>query len=559
MANDPSAKSSDYTANAEYWQMASDIIVGTEAMRAAVGNAGRIGGSPIAYQNLSANSFARQLLEAESPYLPRFPNEDWSDYNRRRCNAFFTNIYGDILNNLSSKPFSKECHLVDSSGEDIKKYSENIDGLGNNLHVFASDAFKTAINKAITWILIEYTKVPAGATLADERDLGARPYWVHIPAEKLLAVYSKFLNGTEVIFHARIDEPCVEVDGYEEKSYNRVRVMNREPIYDDSGENITGFGPAYWELWQEDKTKDAQGREVTDWNIIDGGFITIGIIPLVPVLLGKRDGTSWRVQAPLRDLAFMQVKLFQMESNLDSIKELTAFPMLSGNGISGTQTDMAGTTTQIKVPVGPRAVLFAPPNADGNAGSWAFIEPAGSSLTFLQEDIDKHKIEMRDLGMQPLSAANLTVVTTANLSLKASSACQAWSLALKDALEQAWKITMMWLKQKIEPEVVVFTDFAVKVDGTDIADIAQANTDGVISKELRFTEMKRRGVLSDDADWKKDQAALAKETSNDVLKPEVHIDPVTGMPVAVTPEHGDLNPPPKQPIKIKPGEKIVAH
>jgi hypothetical protein len=46
---------------------------------------------------------------------------------------------------------------------------------------------------------------------------------------------------------------------------------------------------------------------------------------------------------------------------------------------------------------------------------------------------------MRNLGRQPLATANLTVVTTANVSMKAHSAVQAWALLLKDALEQAWR------------------------------------------------------------------------------------------------------------------------
>lgn len=552
---DPSQPSSDYSHCVGFWKTVSDILGGSETMRATSDQGeGHVGGPANEFQNVPTQRFASMRgFEKQSPYLPKLPNEDWDNYDRRRRNAHLTNVYSDISSNLSGKPFSKNCELAPDTGDDLKKLASDIDGLGNSLHVFARDVFKTSMDKGITWILADFTKVPAGATLAAERDMGARPYWVHIGAEKLIAVYSKFLNGKEIIFHARIHEPVVELDGYEEVSCNRVRVMNRDPILGDNDE-VTGFAPATWEVWEEEETKDNLGKVVRSWNLIDIGYITIGIIPLIPVILGKRDGTSWRVEAPLRDLAHMEVKLFQMESNLDSIKELTAFPMLAGNGITGADDKGAAIT----VPVGPRAVLFAPMAGDGRHGQWDFLEPSGASLTFLAADIDKYKTEMRDLGMQPLTSANLTVITTANVAMKAHSSVQAWALLLKDALEQTWKVTAQWLNQKVEPVVSVHTDFGVDMEaGTELSALVGLQKEGIISKRLTFEEHKRRGVLADDADFDEDQKEVATEQSNAVLQPEVHIDPVTGAPVAVTPEHGTLNPPPKPPIKVRPGERIV--
>jgi hypothetical protein len=165
------------------------------------------------------------------------------------------------------------------------------------------------------------------------------------------------------------------------------------------------------------------------------------------------------------------------------------------------------------------------------------------------------------LGYQPLTAANLTVITTANISIKAHSAVQAWALMLKDALEQSWKITVQWLNKKVEPVVNVHTDFGVDMEaGTELASLTALETANVISKKLLFEETKRRGMLADDADYEKDQEQIATEAANNVLTPEVHVDPVTGMPIAVTPKHGTLNtppPPPKKPVKVKPGEKVV--
>lgn len=523
---------------AQYWRMVAAILGGAEAMRA-VGGGGNVAGPATPVANLRNLDPAGQNIP-QSPYLPKFPNETALDYACRLRHAPLTNLYADISRNLSSKPFSKECALDEDEPEELQKLSENIDGQGNNLHVFAATTFKAGLDYAIDWILVDYTRVPAGATLDAERKIGARPYWVHIQAERMIAVYSEFLNGREVIYHARICEPGTKRVGYAEQSVERVRVLNRERILDDAG-NLIGHGPAFWELYEEVTTKDDAGKETTAWVVVGGGVYTIGILPLVPYMTGRRSGASWRVDPPLKDVAYMQVEEFQQESNLKTIKEKAAFPIVAGNGVSN--KDEHGNLIEV-VPTGPGVVLFAPPNGEGAHGEWTFIEPSAQSLTFLQSDLEKTRTEMRNLGMQPLASANLTVVTTANVSMKASSAVQAWALGLKDSLEQAWKITCMWLRQDREPSVNVHMDFAVELDAkSDLEALAKAEQDKVISKRLRFNELKRRGTIADDSDFDKDQEEVAKESEG--LDGEQAIDPRTGQPIVVAPQPGIPNPPPQ--------------
>lgn len=520
--------------------MVQDLLDGTEAVRRR-NHDGSIGGPSVALTNVTSQQFAQlRGYELQSPYLPKLPNEKYGDYDRRLNQAFLTNVYSDISSSLAAKPFSKTCDLSEGAPKPFVDFSENVDGLGNSLHVFASVFYKTAQDKGITWILVEYTKVPKGTSAADERGMGARPYWVHVPPEKLLAVYSKFVNGTEVIYHARIDESCVELEGYEEKKYKRIRQLDREVYSDESG-TVTGFGPVVFVVLEEVTTQDSSGRDVKTWTEIDGGDMTIKEIPLVPFVLGTRKGTTWEVSMPLVDLAYMEIKLFQMESGLDYIKEMTAFPMLCGSGISSVDSKGAATT----VPVGPRSVLFAPPDGSGTHGTWSFIEPGSQSLVFLQDSIERHKDEMRNLGMQPLMQAAMTVITTANISLRAHSAVQAWAIKAKDSLEQAMKITGEWMLTTDIPEVHVHTDFGVDMQtATELPFIQSLNAAGVLSDETTREETKRRGILSDDFDETQEKERLAEEHSKETLLPEKHIDPRTGNPVVVTPKEGRLNPPP---------------
>jgi len=482
--NSPDTTSSDYDAMAPYWAMVATILEGADAMRA-----------------------AGQL------YLPQFPNEANPDYEYRRANAKFTNIYADIVANLAAKPFAEEVTLDDKAPQRLKDLAEDIDGRGNNLHKFAGEIFFGGINDAIDWILVEFSRAKPRAdgrplTLEDERKQGLRPYWVHIPATRMLAVYSAVVDGKEIFTHARIRETETRRDGFGEVTVERVRVLNREPIVDESG-NVVAYAPATFELWQ--KTTGRRGKAA--WQIVDGGPISIGVIALVPFITGRRKGASWQFIPPMRDAANLQIEHYQQETALKSIKELTAFPMLAANGV---QPDVDADQQPKPVPVGPKSVLYAPPfNSEASShGEWTFIEPTAASLKFLAEDVKNTEQQLRELGRQPLTAqtGNLTVVTTAFAAQKGNSAVQAWALNLKDALEQAFVLTSMWLNERYEPTVTVFTDFSLEMgDDKGPTTLTEARKNGDLSRETYWAELKRRSILSGDFDAKAEEQRLIEE------------------------------------------------
>lgn len=467
--NDPS---SDYTAMLPFWTMVETILNGAPAMRA-----------------------------AGEKYLPKFPNESPADYRYRRENAKFSNIYRDIVENLAAKPFSKEVALVEGASASIEALIEDIDGQGNHLHQFAAHVFFQGINDAVDWIFVDKPPVREGASVAEEKALGARPYWVHVPAKRMLAVYSDLVDGKEQVIHARIHEPETVRDGYGEKTVNRVRELNREPL--EGG----GYAPAIYRLWEE--RKDAKGA--TEWVVIAEGAIAIGVIAVVPFIAGRRIEATWRFVPPMQDAAYLQVEHFQQETNLKSIKEQAAFPMLAGNGVTPPTNDDGSPKV---VPVGPKSVLYAPPSGDGDHGEWKFIEPTAASLKFLADDVVATEQQLRELGRQPLTAqtGNLTVVTTAFAAQKGNSAIQAWCLNLKDCLEQALALTCLWLGDNSEPEVTVHTDFAVDMESDKAPDfLLKLRERNDISRVALINEAKRRDFLSPEYDPEADMVKILAE------------------------------------------------
>lgn len=481
----PDQTSIDYEAMVDYWEKVSVLLEGEDAVRA--------GGER---------------------FLKRFPNEPLENYQYRLGIAKYTNVFQDLIEGLASKPFSKELRIKDGAPDAIAQFAEDVDGAGNHIHVFASGLFFDGIANAISWILVDHTKVPSGATRADERSMGARPYWVHINPMDLIWVETAQIGGREEFVYAAIRENETVREGCKQSVIERRRLLIR-----DRDPETGAYSPARYEVYR----KSSKG-----WAIEDEGPIAIGVIPLVPFIAGRRKGGSWQIHPPMRSAADLQLTHYRQETNLEAAKEQTAFPMLAGNGI----TPPIGEDGQIvDVPIGPSAVLYAPPSTDGSHGEWVYIEPSAQSLKFLSDEVDKTERQLRELGRQPLTvnSGNLTVVTTAFAAAKGNSAVQAWAFLLKDALEMALIYTCRWLSISASPEVEIHTDFDVEQSGTEtMGQVLQLKTAGLISRAAALDEAKRRGIMSPEYDPEADRLQIANDP---IYEPD---NLAGGMPDAIT-------------------------
>lgn len=475
MGKDVSNPSLDYNAMRPYWDKVDAILGGTETMRAA------------------------------SQYLPKFPNESQKDYDFRLSNAKFTNVFGDVLEGLAAKPFAEEVKVDDQSSTKLERFIEDVDGQGNHIHVFAANTFYNGLGYGYDWIFVDYTRTERELrSRQDEKEAGVRPYWVGLRATDVIAVETARINGREEFTHLRFYANTVEREGYEEKVVQRIREFNREKLGDDR------YGPATYKTWEKDSKENK-------WLEVDGlsGTLTIGIIPLVPFVSARRNGTSWKVHPLLAAAADLQIVLYQDESGMRNAKNNTAFPMLAANGVEPAVDDNGKPSP---VPVGPMSVLYAPPSSDGSHGEWTFIEPSATSLNFLKDDNEATIEQIRELGRQAMTreTGNMTNIMASQSAAKGNSAVKAAALLLKDALENALKITAMWMKLDIEPEVQIFTDFEIELSGNeDLATLREMRTAGEISLKTYWRELRRRNVLSENFDDEEEQNALDEELPGD--------------------------------------------
>ena len=462
-------RSSDIAAMVDYWDLVDDLIAGYDAVK-----------------------------QGGSKYLPKFHEEESEEYSVRLNLTKFTNVYHDIIQNLSAKPFEEEVSLNGDTIPDlITQFIEDVDGAGNNLTVFASNVFFNGINSAIDWIFIDYPVAnPDIRTVADQKRAGVKPFWSRVLGRNVLEAKSENIDGKQVISYIRIFEPGVtELD--------RVRIFMRDPD-----------GKILWELWEKIAVDKVTPK--SQFKLIGQGVLSIDVVPLVPFITGRRDGTTWKIHPAMRDAADLQIKLYQAESGLEYVTNLAGYPMLAANGLRP-EMDETGKKAK-KVKVGPAKILWGIPDGNGNHGEWKYIEPSATSMEFLQKKVDKTKEDMRELGKQPLTATagNLTVITAAVAAGKARSVVSAWALLLKDALENALMITDKYMNTGYSAEVNVYNEFDSFADGnSDIDALNSARKNGDLSQETYWFELKRRKVLSPEFDNEKERERLLDEVPVD--------------------------------------------
>jgi len=438
------------------------------------------------------------LRLAGTTYLPKFPDETDREYQYRLQCTKVTNVYNDIVEGLTSKPFEYPVQVIDAP-EQITEFSWDVDGSGNNLTSFAATTFFNGINSAIDWIMVDFDKKnPAVRSIADAKREKVRPYWSHVIGRNVLDVRSKMIGGSEVLTFIRIFEPG---------SPDRVREYKRT----DAG--VT------WTLYEKTETTGPDGK--TQYARIDGGTLGIDVIPLIPFITGRRDGRNWTFKPALKDAVDLQIELYQQESGLKFIKTMSAYPMLAANGINP-PVGQDGKPDK-RVQIGPARMLWSSMDASGKVGSFEWVEPSSENLKFLADDVASTIQQLRELGRQPLTAqsGNITVITAAVAAGKAKSAVKAWAYGLKDALENALNLTARWMNVPYESVVHVFVDFDDWMEADDLSSLDADRDRGDISQETLWEEKKRRGVYSSDFTAERERERLLGELPRGNTPPDM--------------------------------------
>ena len=355
-------------------------------------------------------------------------------------------------------------------GQPFQAIAKDADLCGSDLTLFARCVFEDAVVHGLSHILVDHPATGGTLNAKEERDLGIRPYFVHVKAEQLIGWRTKRdAAGRSVLTQARIYERVVEPSGeYGEEDVERVRVITE-----------TGF--QVFEKRKNDKTFTQK----------TSGDHTFGSVPIVTLYTS---GENYTATPPLEDLAWMNLAHWQSASDQRNILRFARVGILFGAGFTEDEAEKG-------FAIGPTNMIVST-NPDAKL---SVVEHSGRAIGAGKEDLAELEAKMDSLGLRPFLDQKGNPTATGKLvdEAKSFSSILAWIRSLELALLSAFKFAAKWTKEtpSEEFEVDVFSDFGISVQTNEaIQNLITMRANRDISHETFLNEVKRRGLLADSLD-----------------------------------------------------------
>lgn len=447
MAQKVQDQSAEVAVMAQEWPIVAALLGGTAAMRA-----------------------------AGTTFLPKWPNEEQSSYDTRVGTATLFPALGRTISVMAGKPFSKQLTLQEDVPANISEWCQDADQQGNSLHSFSADLMAECLGFGLCGVLVDYPQVgPDVRTLQDERQLGARPYLVFIRHDQLLGWKTQRVGGVTKLTQLRIAETAEVEDGpFGTKLVKRVRVLE----------------PGRFEVWQQ--------AEKDEYVSIESGTTTLSEIPFVP-FYGKKKGFMWGV-SPLLDLAYLNVKHWQSQSDQDTILHVARVPILAMIGADDDSTLTVGASSAVKLPSG---------------GDMKFVEHSGAAIEAGAKSLEALESQMITTGAELLviKPGEQKSATQSNNEAEANkSDLQRITESFEDSLDQVLQLMAKWTGQPEGGHVTLFKDFgAATLTDASAQLILSMQQAGLITKPTAIREQQRRGMLAADIDPEEELALVAEE------------------------------------------------
>ncbi len=452
MSDNPSITLPAVDAMRAYWAVISPLMGGTMAMRA-----------------------------AGKCLLPQYPAEGDESYKERLRLSTLLPAYSETVGNMTSRVFAEPLQVGDDVPEDIAEMTKDIDCAGNDLNSWAVGFFSEGMSHGLCHAFVDHQRADAVKTKAEEKAAGVRPYVVMVKPEQVLGWRSK--NG--VLTMIRFIEVVEEEDG----EFGAICV-----------EQIRVLEPGAWRIYRR---KEKGG----EFAIHDEGVNSLTNIPWVTFYTGRTGFMT--AKPPLLELAHLNVKHWQSQSDQDNILHVIRVPILVRIGVQMSFNEQ-GVPVPPAFKVGTGSLTDLP--KDGNL---KYVEHTGQAVeagrTALQDLIN----EMRMAGaklLTPDKSATKTATQAEEEAAQELSPLARVAHHFADCLAQLLQYMADYRSLgdggTVEMRGNFDVDYIPEVSLPTLVSMANA---GMISKETLFTEMQRRGVISDEYDWEKERAKIEAE------------------------------------------------
>lgn len=443
------------------------------------------------------------LIAGQETWLPRFEGETRTAYEPRLAGSFLFNGFKKAVRGLSAKPFRKPVVLSDDTPERLHEIAEDVDLAGQTLTQFARRMMWTGAAYGLVHVLVDFPRAEPGRTMADERAMQLRPYWVLVRPQSVIGWRSQRINGVETLTQLRIKTTEIEPEGdWGEKTIERVRVYQR-----------TDNGRIVFTLWEK------RGNAKEFGQVGEAGELLVDAnrgkpLSRIPLVTFYAERTGFMTAAPpLLDLAEKNLEHWQSASDQRNILRIARAPFLFSAGVTDDDlNDNRGQGGNLELGSGR---MFMAKSADA---TMRYVEHTGAAIGAGRQDLRDLEEQMQLLALEPMvrRPGNVTATEKAIDTADEHSQLHAWARGCEETIEQALELTTEW--ESLTPEQVreidakFSTDFGLSLrDREDIQALVQLRVAGDLSRSTLWAELRRRGVLSDDFDETVEQDQLDDE------------------------------------------------
>ena len=387
-------------------------------------------------------------------YLPQEPRELDEAYDNRLMRSVLAPFYARLERMLAGMLTRKPVRLSDVA-DVITEQLFDVDLQGNDLNVWTYETARKCIRYGHVGVLVD---APAAGQ-------NGRPYWVTYTPRDIVGWRYEMENGKQRLTQLRLVEKILVPDGlYGEKEVEQVRVLT----------------PGAFEIHQ----KNQRGEFV----VVDEGRTSLSEIPF-SVAYSNRLGVL-ESRPPLADIAELNLKQYQVQSDLDNQLHISAVPMLAFYGFPQATEEVSA---------GPGEAIAFP--AEGRA---EYIEPGGRSYEAQFRRLDQVAQQINELGLAAVLGQKLSAETAEAKKIDRSqgdSTMMVIAQQMQDLIDNCLVFHAEYMQERNAGSSFVNRDFlASRLEPQEIQALLQLYSAGSITQKTLLDQLAEGEVLGDEFD-----------------------------------------------------------
>jgi len=395
-----------------------------------------------------------ELRRRHRRYLPQEPRELDESYDARLSRSVCPPYYQRLERMLAGMLTRKPVRLNDVS-DIVREQLFDVDLQGNDLNVWTYEATRKLVRYGHIGVLVD---APAAGELG-------RPYWVTYTPREILGWRTEMRDGAQQLSQLRLLEKVIVPDGdYGEKEVEQVRVLT----------------PGAFEIHRMGKNGQLE--------IHDSGVTTLDHIPFAVAYSNRVNFMESR--PPLEDIAELNLKAYQVQSDLDNQLHISAVPMLAFFGFPSSAEEVsAGPGEAISFPAEGRAEYIAPPS---NAFDSQFRR------------LDQLAYQINELGLSAVLGQKLSAETAEAKRIDRSqgdSTMMVIAQNMQDLIDNCLAHHAHYLNIADVGSSFVNRDFlGTRLEPQEIQSLLQLYTAGTITQKTLLDQLYEGEVLGDEFD-----------------------------------------------------------